>query len=224
MERTRTCLKCGAIKQNATFDALEECQKCGAIYSRVEGAAQVKAMRSVQNSNAYFKNPALRTAIFGGCALAVIASAIIFNKKQVTTVSHSPASTIITPATSPKPAPIQPTQQPATAAPITTALATTQPDPAQNARGSIEEAKQVCTGASELARSIMTARQNGAPMSKMMEIESASDSSSVGNVTRLMVISAYDKPRYSTPEIVAREISDFENEMYLACIQAKTGT
>lgn len=82
----------------------------------------------------------------------------------------------------------------------------------------------MCKSAAELAHSIMTGRQNGVPMSKMMEVESAMDDRAAGKVTRLMVISAYDRPRYSSPEYIEREIQDFENEMYLQCIQAKTGS
>lgn len=39
----RKCLKCGAVKPNASGDPLEECPQCGAIYSRTAAQAQVSA-------------------------------------------------------------------------------------------------------------------------------------------------------------------------------------
>jgi hypothetical protein len=72
-----------------------------------------------------------------------------------------------------------------------------------------------CTVIGDLAEAIMTNRQLGIPMSRMMEINGADD------LARLMVMEAYKEPRYSSDEYQRRAVQDFRNEIEVACYQAE---
>ena len=76
-------------------------------------------------------------------------------------------------------------------------------------------------GSTGLAKTIMDGRQKGVEMSQMMNIATAGPVDAANTATRYMVIEAYNRPRFSTPEIIQRSIVDFQNDMYLACITAK---
>ncbi|WP_217476617.1 hypothetical protein [Stutzerimonas stutzeri] len=73
-----------------------------------------------------------------------------------------------------------------------------------------------CAQISEVASEIMKTRQAGVSMAKMMEVPSEGD---LGDMLRGLTIAAYEKPRYSTPEMRQREIEDFQNDVYLNCIK-----
>lgn len=49
MTGPRHCKKCGHVHTNPTWDMLEPCPKCGAIYSRVEAIERTQAMRAVES-------------------------------------------------------------------------------------------------------------------------------------------------------------------------------
>lgn len=74
MERERACLKCGSIKSDATFDALEECPKCGAIYARVESNRM--ASISARKSKNLPPRPSWRIGVFAIVALTFAVFAI----------------------------------------------------------------------------------------------------------------------------------------------------
>jgi len=71
-----------------------------------------------------------------------------------------------------------------------------------------------CTVIGTLAESIMTGRQNGVPMSRMMEVAADNE------LVRAIVIAAYDQPRMSVDRNVQRSIADFQNDVMLQCYQA----
>lgn len=73
-----------------------------------------------------------------------------------------------------------------------------------------------CQDAGDLAESVMTARQNGTPISRLMEIANGQE------VIVKMVLMAYGKPRYSTDEFQSRAIEDFRNLWEIGCYQAMT--
>lgn len=83
-----------------------------------------------------------------------------------------------------------------------------------------EDLSSRCKSMSELARIIMQKRQDGVPMSEIVEKVVNTTPQPLQEVLRLTVISAYDKPRYNTPEIQQKTILDFENESYLTCTKA----
>jgi len=75
------------------------------------------------------------------------------------------------------------------------------------------EEKDHCLQISSLAESIMTGRQMGLPMSKMMGVTDL-------DLARTMVIEAYEHPRFSTEQVKKRAIGDFRDRWYLACVKA----
>lgn len=75
-----------------------------------------------------------------------------------------------------------------------------------------------CEYISEVATVLMENRQLGASMAKMMEIM-VKDESDV--LYKEMVIKAYEVPQYQVAKNQQREINDFANNWYLACVKAK---
>ena len=71
-----------------------------------------------------------------------------------------------------------------------------------------------CQDAGDLAEAVMTARQNGAPISQLMEIASGQE------IIVKMVLMAYGEPRYSTDQFQSRAIEDFRNLWEVGCYQA----
>lgn len=71
-----------------------------------------------------------------------------------------------------------------------------------------------CQDAGDLAEAVMTARQNGAPISQLMEIANGQE------IIVKMVLMAYGEPRYSTDQFQSRAIEDFRNLWEVGCYQA----
>lgn len=73
-----------------------------------------------------------------------------------------------------------------------------------------------CAQFGQLAESIMTARQNNVPMSRLMEI--ANDASPDGAaMMRAIVVYAYQQPIFLTDDFRREAIATFRNEAELAC-------
>ena len=75
----------------------------------------------------------------------------------------------------------------------------------------------ICTSLSTTSAEIMKARQNGVPMSKLMEIFKKDDVA----ILRRLTIEAYESPRYSTEGMQEKSIQDFENKAFLDCYKAR---
>ena len=75
-----------------------------------------------------------------------------------------------------------------------------------------ESKEEVCPLAQTVARKIMEARQAGASMSDML-------ANKPSDLVRKLTISAYETPRYQSPEFIQRAIDDFGNDTYLACVK-----
>lgn len=67
-----------------------------------------------------------------------------------------------------------------------------------------------------MAKTIMENRHKGVAMSKMMAIEM---DPAIAEVTKALIMAAYEGPRYSTPEMQEKAAQDFENEAFLTCIK-----
>ena len=72
---------------------------------------------------------------------------------------------------------------------------------------------EFCPKIEQLSRSVMTARQAGVPMRKVMEIAES-------DVTVSMVTEAYGYSAYSIQENRERAIQDFEDQWYLRCVKS----
>lgn len=72
-----------------------------------------------------------------------------------------------------------------------------------------------CKSLEKLAGSVMSARQRGMAMSKMLEIVNEGESNDLVNA---MVMDAWDKPRYSTEKHQQRAVSDYKDAAFGACM------
>lgn len=70
-----------------------------------------------------------------------------------------------------------------------------------------------CSAIETLSREIMTNRQFGVPLSKMLEIMPS------GTLGRKLTIIAYSSPVYSTVQYQQRAINNFANEALLECVK-----
>lgn len=74
---------------------------------------------------------------------------------------------------------------------------------------------ETCTSVAEMAGIIMSRRQEGASMSKVMDAATNSGSS----VAEEMVIEAYDSPAYSTDDYRESAVTEFTNTWYSKCLK-----
>ena len=75
-----------------------------------------------------------------------------------------------------------------------------------------------CAKLGELAGSVMSARQAGVPMSKIMAI--ARQDESISKLLTAIVIAAYEAPQFSVEENRQRRVASFKNEIMLECYKA----
>ncbi len=75
--------------------------------------------------------------------------------------------------------------------------------------------REMCVGIGEFAATLMQNRQTGVPMSSIMARLPGDDPST--NAVRAIVISAYEVPRWGSPEFQANAIADFRNAIELQC-------
>jgi len=77
--------------------------------------------------------------------------------------------------------------------------------------------RKTCDSYGELAESIMSGRQSGTSMAKMMKVIGDNEGS---DLFEKLIIAAYDSPRYSTEGMQKRSIEEFRDEVYLECAKA----
>ena len=78
---------------------------------------------------------------------------------------------------------------------------------------SVQTKNSSCESYSDLAKSVMTARQIGVAMSEVMNTISSEN-------TKQLVIAAYEKPRFTSEGYKTKSIEDFRDKAYLDCIKA----
>ena len=71
-----------------------------------------------------------------------------------------------------------------------------------------------CKAFSEMAGNVMEGRQVGVPMSKMMGVLGDTE------LGEELVISAYEVPKFSTPEYIQDTEQEFEDAWYMRCIKS----
>jgi hypothetical protein len=85
-----------------------------------------------------------------------------------------------------------------------------------------------CDSLAKIAKSIMGARQGGGSMADMMHIAESTCPKDMSvdvcnaftKLQKAIVVAAFEKPRYETPEIQQQTITDFSNAQYLSCYKA----
>jgi len=78
--------------------------------------------------------------------------------------------------------------------------------------------QEMCKATEELSRTVMSTRQKGADMSKLMAAIQGYPKAQM-KMTENIIIEAYSKPRYSTKKMQQESVSDFANEVYLECVK-----
>jgi hypothetical protein len=81
-----------------------------------------------------------------------------------------------------------------------------------------------CKAFEHLARSIMTARQNGEDISKLIGVADDPTRADAKDLTTKLIFSAYKQPRYQTEDMQQKAIDDFSNDTYLGCVEAAAGS
>ena len=76
-----------------------------------------------------------------------------------------------------------------------------------------EQVDRVCTSISNLARTVMTRRQQGAEMAELLRLADGNE------VARGLVMDAYTHSRYQTESVRTRTIQEFGNSVHLMCLR-----
>lgn len=77
---------------------------------------------------------------------------------------------------------------------------------------------EYCMIAGLIAKEIMTMRQMGTPMQALLEQKS--DNPVIANMTRRIVMKAYDLPRFESKTHQEKAINDYTNNVQLGCMKA----
>lgn len=77
-------------------------------------------------------------------------------------------------------------------------------------------AQDTCAAWGSLAETTMKARQDGVSLSDLMGAADRADPE-IGAIIRAMVLTAFEKPRFTTPTVQQRTIADFRNDVELGC-------
>ena len=83
--------------------------------------------------------------------------------------------------------------------------------------------EHVCQVIGELGETIMTMRQSGAPMSKMMAVLPQIDAQ-IREVTEIAVRMAYDEPLYSSESYQRRAVVQFRDKVEVLCFKSDLGS
>ncbi|WP_072432769.1 hypothetical protein [Azotobacter vinelandii] len=78
-----------------------------------------------------------------------------------------------------------------------------------------EESSDRCEQIGALAEVVMENRQNG--ISLMNSMKAAKDD----RLAKDLIMWAYKKPGYSTDQLKKRAVVDFQNEVYMMCLESK---
>lgn len=85
-----------------------------------------------------------------------------------------------------------------------------------------DQVQELCTSLGESATYVLLARENGLPLSKVLELSQTS-TPEMTKFAREMAMMAYDLPHFSTPEMQAKQSQDFRNQIELMCFRAYGG-
>ncbi len=78
-----------------------------------------------------------------------------------------------------------------------------------------EEERATCKDIGRVAEQIMEARQMGVAMDKVVDIVGSHE------LMVVIVMDAYEQPRFSTEDYVTKAVADFKNRWLLNCYKAR---
>ena len=83
-------------------------------------------------------------------------------------------------------------------------------------------AEDPCKVLEMFAGRVMERRQNGALMSDLIRIIDNGDYEEINDrMMKKIIVSAYDKPLYSTDDYKQKAILQFKNDIYMKCYRSK---
>lgn len=84
---------------------------------------------------------------------------------------------------------------------------------------SAETKDEVCAQMGVLATEMLLIRQEEAAMSLVMDTVVPKDDERVAKIVRQIIISAYEKPKFSSEEVKEGVVAEFRNQTELACFK-----
>lgn len=87
-----------------------------------------------------------------------------------------------------------------------------------------ETTEELCGPYAEMARGIMTARQNGVPMDQLFSLfaDAVKAHPETGDLVRTSIMAAYEVPRWNTQENQQAAVIDYGNEVMMMCMKAQS--
>ena len=83
-----------------------------------------------------------------------------------------------------------------------------------------EESKEQCKILEGAAKVVMTARQEGAPMSKLWDLADGLENKVLNNMYKQIIQDAYAQPKLPAEPQQQEAVTDFQNKYFSACIVA----
>ncbi|MNV74593.1 hypothetical protein D3C71_1678280 [compost metagenome] len=77
-----------------------------------------------------------------------------------------------------------------------------------------------CKGFAKIARSLMNLRQDGVPMSDLMEFAMAQKDPDLQGIFQIYVELVFEYPLYTTPDAKSRAVSEFDSFVYKGCLKS----
>jgi hypothetical protein len=74
-----------------------------------------------------------------------------------------------------------------------------------------------CTAFHEIGTTIMTHRQNGVDLSKILKVAAEATDKKAGALIKALAVRAYQLPRYQSESYRQRAIQDFANDLTVEC-------
>jgi hypothetical protein len=76
----------------------------------------------------------------------------------------------------------------------------------------------LCTDSfGQLTRAIMEARQSGTTLERALEI--ANENEALSKATTIVVLDAYEQPKYESPSVIHKVVVEFGNKWVMQCIK-----
>ena len=98
--------------------------------------------------------------------------------------------------------------------------ATAAPAMADEAADKAAAKDKLCSTMAQYAEVIMTNRQHGVSLQKMLDSTAVTDNEAIKPVARALIIAAYKQPAFSTEEVQEKTIREFTTEAQITCLDS----
>lgn len=86
---------------------------------------------------------------------------------------------------------------------------------AQSSKEDLAECKRM----EHSAKTVMESRQSDVPMSRLWEIAEESENEYIKEMYKMLIRSAYEKPRFAVEENQKKAVVEFQNDYFAACMR-----